>query len=134
VIAPWPRGVPLWPDTFLFGNRFRVVGRRREPARRLARVLATLKRVRLGAVIPNPPSTEIAATIDSDLAAPSSGWITVNAQHYSSCCCERFPFASISIAGMPFLDSAWFAEVQLITHDATGNPAVMAVAVLRDEP
>ena len=33
-----------------------------------------------------------------------------------------------------FFDAGWFVEVQLIKNSAEGNPGVLSVAVLRDEP
>ena len=76
-------------------------------------------------------ASEVAATIDSDLAPPSNGWITVHAQHYSSCCFAGSPTTGNS---MDFLNFGWVVEVQLIKHDSSGNPGIMGVQVFRDQP
>ena len=100
-----------------------------------ARVLATLKRITLGggSDISMPQSTVIAATIDSDLSPlpPSNDWTTVWAQHYN-----RSAFAGNITTGdsMDFLRFGWVVEVQLIKHDATGNPGIMGVQIFRDQP
>ena len=100
-----------------------------------ARVIATLKRVTLGWFIDGPPRSDVAATIDSDLIVPSDGWVTVEAQRYSSCCWKRNPEIGFFLKeGMDFFDAGWFVEVQLIKNNAEGNPGVMSVAVIRDEP
>ena len=100
-----------------------------------ARVLATLRRVTLGYFIDGPQRTDIAATIDSDLVPPSDGWVTVSAQQYSSCCWIRNPkLGFLAREEMDFFDAGWFVEVQLIKNNAEGNPGVLSVAVVRDEP
>jgi hypothetical protein len=100
-----------------------------------ARVIATLKRVTLGYFIEGPPRTDIAATIDSDLHPASDGWVTIEAQHYSSCCWIRNPqLGFLAREGMDFFDAGWFVEIQLIKNTLDGNPGVMSVAVIRDEP
>jgi hypothetical protein len=100
-----------------------------------ARVIATLKRVTLGWFIDGPQRSDVAATIDSDLNPPNDGWVTVEAQRYSSCCWIRNPqIGFLGREGMDFFDAGWFVEVQLIKNNAEGNPGVMSVAVIRDEP
>jgi len=100
-----------------------------------ARVIATLKRITLGggSDIAMPQTTVTAATIDSDLSAvaPSNDWMTVWAQHYN-----RSAFAGNITTGdsMDFLRFGWVVEVQLIKHDATGDPGIMGVQVFRDQP
>jgi hypothetical protein len=90
-----------------------------------ARVIATLKRVTLAGFTLNlRQSTDVFATIDSDLVSPSNNWQTVWAQHYS--CCQ-------DSNGLHFLDAGYVVEVQLIKHDATGNPGIMGVQLFRDE-
>jgi hypothetical protein len=80
-----------------------------------------------------PQVSGIAATIDSDLAPASTGWINVFAQHYSTSCCFTFnPLTGRN--GMRFFNGGWVAEVQLIKHDSTGTPAVMGVSVFREQP
>jgi hypothetical protein len=64
---------------------------------------------------------------------PSDGWINVNAQHYSRCCFAFNPLAG-GQEGMLWANSGWIAEVQLIKHDSTGNPAVMGVSIFREQP
>jgi hypothetical protein len=98
-----------------------------------AHVIATLKRVTLGYFIGGPQRSDVAATIDSDLIPPSDGWMTVTAQRYSSCCWIRDPNIGIR-EELNFFDAGWFVEVQLIKNSAEGNPGVLSVAVLRDEP
>jgi hypothetical protein len=101
-----------------------------------ARVIATLKRVTLGYFIVGPQRSDVAATIDSDLNLnpPSDEWVTVSAQQYSSCCWIRDPNNFSIREELDFFDAGWFVEVQLIKNSAEGNPGVMSVAVLRDEP
>ena len=98
-----------------------------------ARVIATLKRVTLGFFSDTPQRTDIAATIDTDRKPPSDDWITVNAYQHSSCCWVRDPEFGTRL-GLDFFDAAWFVEVQLIKNNATGNPGVLSVAIIRDEP
>ena len=87
-----------------------------------ARVIATLKRVTLAGFYPHLPQTTIVlATIDSDLAPGSNAWQTVWARW------------SVRARGLEFLDHGFVVEVQLIKHDATGNPGVMGVQLIRDE-
>ena len=100
-----------------------------------ARVIATLKRVSVGYFI-DRPRTDVAATIDSDLFAPGDGWMTAWAnpnQLYSSCCWIRNPNTGTR-EGLDFFDVGYFVEVQLIKNSAEGNPGVMSVAILRDQP
>jgi hypothetical protein len=102
-----------------------------------ARVIATLKRVTVGYFI-DRPSTVVAATIDSDqFDSPSDGWTTAwaNASHHysSSCCWIRNPQTGVK-EGLDFFDVGYFVEVQLIKNSAEGNPGVMSVAILRDQP
>jgi hypothetical protein len=100
-----------------------------------ARVIATLKRVTLGWFIDGPQRSDVAATIDSDRSPnpPSDTWVTLEAQQYSSCCWIR-ESGQPSPKGMDFFDAGWFVEVQLIKNNAEGNPGVMSVGVIRDEP
>ena len=99
-----------------------------------ARVIATLKRVTLNWFIDGPQRSDVAATIDSDriLTAPSDDWVTVEAQQYSGCCWIRNGYAFPR--AMDFFDAGWFVDVQLIKNSPDGNPGVMAVALVRDEP
>jgi hypothetical protein len=100
-----------------------------------ARVFATLKRIEFGFDSDAlPQASGIAATIDSDLAPPSTGWINVFAQHYSTSCCFTFNPRSGGREGMRFGNGGWVAEVQLIKHDSTGTPAVIGVSVFREQP
>lgn len=87
-----------------------------------ARVIATLKRVTLDGFNINffPQRTDVLATIDSDLAPPSTGWKT-------------FGTVIRSPSGLDFLDHGYVVEVQLIKHDASGTPGVMGVQLFRDE-
>ena len=88
-----------------------------------ARVIATLKRVSLNGFNQTlPQTTDVLATIDSDLAPPSAAWQTIGAQHWS-----------VSTRGLDFLDHGYVVEVQLIKHDASGTPGVMGVQLFRDE-
>ena len=87
-----------------------------------ARVIATLKRVSLNGFNQTlPQTTDVLATIDSDLAPPSTAWQTIGAQH------------SARFTGLDFLDHGYVVEVQLIKHDASGTPGVMGVQLFRDE-
>ena len=79
-----------------------------------ARVIATLKRVTFG-YYGGPERSDVAATIDSDLAQASDGWATIGAQHYGSCCWIRNTAISyLAREELSFLDAAYFVEVQLI--------------------
>lgn len=125
LLVPKPR--PSEVGTLVFVMRVRDNG----PG---ARVIATLKRVTLGYFIVGPQRSDVAATIDSDLNPPSDGWVTVSAQRYSSCCWIRDPQNFPVREELDFFDAGWFVEVQLIKNSAEGNPGVLSVAVLRDEP
>jgi hypothetical protein len=101
-----------------------------------ARVIATLKRVSVGYFI-DRQRTDVAATIDSDqFDSPSDGWITAWANasaNYSSCCWIRNPQTGVK-EGLDFFDVGYFVEVQLIKNSVEGNPGVLSVAILRDQP
>jgi hypothetical protein len=89
-----------------------------------ARVIATFKRVRVGQTesAGTLGKLDLLATIDSDLRPASNGWQEANVllrQVDATCCGE----------GLVFPDFAYIFEVQLIKHDATGNPAVLGVQV-----
>jgi hypothetical protein len=90
-----------------------------------ARVFATLKRVTLeGFHLSRPQSTDVLGTIDSDLVAQSNGWQTAWSQHANW---------KVLANGLSFLDDGYVVEVQLIKHDATGDPGIMGVQLFRDE-
>jgi hypothetical protein len=96
-----------------------------------AHVIARLKRVTFG-FYGGPERSDVAAIIDSDLHPQGDGWVTVSGT-LNGCCWLRNPRTG-GYEALNFLDSVYFVEVLLIKNGAEGNPGLLAVAVLRDEP
>jgi hypothetical protein len=79
-----------------------------------------------------PETSDIAATIDSELHPQGDGWVTVTGTLHS--CCWLRNAQTGGAEALTFLDSVYFVEVQLIKNSAEGNPGLLSVAVLRGEP
>jgi hypothetical protein len=126
LVVPNPRPDELGPLVFMMRARDNGPG---------ARVIATLKRITFG-YFGGPERTDVVATIDSDMYQAGSDWATmpVNSFNaYNPCCFLRNPTTGTPEA-LNFLDSAYYVEIQLIKNNAEGNPGVLSVGILRDEP
>jgi hypothetical protein len=94
-----------------------------------ASVIAMLKRVRIGSnlFLGSPlGKVDLLATIDSEKNPASDQWqegysVTKNVDAIPCC-----------LTGLLFPDFAYIVEVELIKHDASGNPGVLGVQFWRD--
>ena len=93
-----------------------------------AQVIATLKRVHIGQSVAGGTlgTVDVLATINSDSLPASAGWQEAGAslRQVDVVCCRT---------GLSFPDFAYIVEVQLIKHDATGNPGVLGVQFFQDQ-
>ena len=99
-----------------------------------SRVLATLKRIVLGFDPDFSPQNRRHRGYDRQRPGAVERRLDQRERSALHRCCFAFNPLAGGQEGMLWANSGWIAEVQLIKHDSTGNPAVMGVSIFREQP